>query len=149
MSQLRDIMSTDLCYCSPQDNIYEAASLMKTYNVGMIPVVENGALKGVITDRDLVIRGIAERKPNSMTVGEIMSDQVVSATPDMSVDEAAQLMADAQVRRLPVVENNQLIGVVSIGDMAVRQPYENEASQALNEISETHNPNVSSDVQLR
>ncbi|SEM71184.1 CBS domain-containing protein [Lihuaxuella thermophila] len=147
MNQLRDIMSTDVAYCSPQDNVYEAACLMKDHNVGMIPVVENGALKGVVTDRDLVIRGIAERKPNSLSVGQIMSNQVLTGTPDMSVDEAARLMADAQVRRLPVVENNKLVGVVSLGDLAVQERYEDEAGQALNEISETHNPRVSNDIQ--
>lgn len=147
MNQLRDIMSTDVAYCSPQDNVYEAASLMKDHNVGMIPVVENGVLKGVVTDRDLVIRGIAERKPNSMTVGQIMSNQLLTGTPDMSIDEAARLMAEAQVRRLPVVENNKLVGIVSLGDLAVQGRYEDEAGRALNEISETHNPRVSNDIQ--
>jgi len=147
MDHLRDIMSTNVTYVSPQDNVFEVASMMKNNNIGMLPVVENGELKGVITDRDIVVRGIAEKLPNSSTVGEIMTQNLVCGTPDMSIDEAAQLMADAQVRRLPVVENNQLVGVVSLGDLAVRQPYQNEAGQALNEISETHNPHVSSDLQ--
>ncbi len=147
MNQLREIMGKDVAYCSPQDNIYEAATLMKEHNVGMIPVVENGVLKGVVTDRDLVIRGIAERKPNSTSVGQVMSSQLLTGTPDMSVDEAARLMAEAQVRRLPVVENNKLVGVVSLGDLAVTDRYEDVAGQALNEISETHNPRVSNDIQ--
>jgi CBS domain-containing protein len=147
MHKVRDIMSTDLEYVSPQDNVFEAAVLMKDHNIGAVPVVENGQLRGMVTDRDLVIRNIAERRPNSAPVGEIMSTHLVYCTPDMSVDEAAKLMAEAQVRRLPVVENNRLVGMVSLGDMAVRQPYQNEASEALNVISETHNPHASNDLQ--
>lgn len=146
MHKLKDIMSTDLAYLSPNDNLFEAATMMRDHNIGMIPVVENGTLKGVVTDRDIVIRGVADKKPNSTTISEIMSSQLVYGTPDMSVDEAARLMADTQVRRLPVIENEKLVGVVSLGDMAVRQPYQDEASQALNEISETHNPHASNDI---
>jgi CBS domain-containing protein len=147
MHKIRDIMSTDVAYVSPQDNVYEVATMMKDQNIGLVPVVENGQLRGVVTDRDLVIRNVADRRPNSAKVGDIMSTNLVCGTPDMSVDEAAKLMADAQVRRLPVVENNRLVGVVSLGDMAVRQPYQNEAGQALNEISETHNLRASNDLQ--
>jgi CBS domain-containing protein len=146
MHTLREIMSTDVEYVTPQDNVFEVASKMRASNIGMVPVVENGVLKGVITDRDLVVRGIAGKHPNSGSVEEIMSTSLVTGTPDMTVDEAARLMAEAQVRRLPIVENNRLVGVVSIGDMAVREPHQTEASQALNEISETHNPNASNDL---
>lgn len=150
MKTVREIMSTDVVHLSPQDNIYEAAAIMKDRNIGMIPVIENGALTGVVTDRDLVLRGVAERKPNSSSIRDVMSDKLVYGTPDMSVEEAAQIMAEAQVRRLPILENDQLVGVVSIGDVALQQPNENQvAGEALSEISETHNPEVSSDVQLR
>lgn len=147
MHTLREIMSTDVQAVAPQDNVYEVANKMRGSNVGMIPVVENGELRGVITDRDLVTRGIANKKPNSGSVSDIMSTNLVYGTPDMSVDEAAQLMAQAQVRRLPVVENNRVVGVVSIGDLAVQQPFQDEASQAFNQISETHHPNASNDLQ--
>ncbi|TCS95028.1 CBS domain-containing protein [Hazenella coriacea] len=146
MSQLKDIMSKDVAYVAPNDNVYEAASRMRSQNVGLMPVVDQGELKGVVTDRDIVVRGIAEKKPNSIQVQDVMSSQLVTGSPQMSVDEAAQLMADAQVRRLPIVDNNQLVGIVSLKDMAVRAPYQNEASQALNEISETHQANASNDI---
>ncbi|MCH5583596.1 CBS domain-containing protein [Shimazuella sp. AN120528] len=146
MHKLRDIMSTDIAHLSPDDNLFEAATMMRDENVGMIPVCENGQLKGIITDRDIVTRGIAEKKPNSSTLHDIMSSQLVYGTPEMSVDEAAQKMAEAQIRRLPIVDQNQLIGVVSLGDLAVRSPYQNEASDALSEISETHNPHTSNDL---
>ena len=81
MAQLRDIMTTQIAAVSPQDNVYQAASMMKQHNIGMVPVVENGQLRGVITDRDLVIRGIADRKPNSQQVAEVMTDAPVTDTP--------------------------------------------------------------------
>jgi CBS domain-containing protein len=144
--QLREIMATDVAYVSLEDNVFEAASLMRDHDIGMVPVVEQGRLRGVITDRDLVVRGIAEKKPNSSTVSEVMSSRLVYGTPDMSVDEAAQLMADAQVRRLPVVENERLVGVISLGDIAVHTPSQDEASEALHEISETRNPYTSNNI---
>lgn len=146
MHQLRDIMSTDLAHLSPDDNLFEAATMMRDENVGVIPVCTDGHLQGIITDRDIVTRAVAEKKPNSISVQEVMSQELVYGTPEMSVDEAARKMADAQIRRLPIVENDQLIGIVSIGDLAVRSPYQNEASEALNEISETHNPHSSNDI---
>ncbi|MBA4601431.1 CBS domain-containing protein [Thermoactinomyces mirandus] len=147
MHTLRDIMSTNVYSVTPRDNVFEVAERMRQANIGMVPVVENGQLVGVVTDRDLVTRGIANKMPNSGSVSDIMSTDLVYGTPDMSVDEAARLMAQAQVRRLPVVENNRIVGVVSIGDLAVRQPYQDEAGQALNKISEKHNPNASNDLQ--
>lgn len=140
MTQLRDIMTTQVYTVSPQDNLFQVASLMKQHNVGMIPVVENGQLRGVVTDRDLVVRGIAERKPNSEQVTEVMTNAPVTGRPEMSVDEAAELMARHQIRRLPVAENGRLLGIVSIGDLAVRQPFVDEAGEALSDISEPSRP---------
>ena len=90
----------------------------------------------------LVLRALAEQKNEQMTVGDVMTDQVVTGSPEMSVDEASSLMAQNQIRRLPVVENNQLVGMVSLGDMAVRQPHVNEAGQALSNISEPSSPQM-------
>jgi CBS domain-containing protein len=146
MHKVRDIMSTDIAHLSPDDNVFEAAVIMRNENVGMVPVCQDGYLKGIITDRDIVTRGIAEKKPNSCQINTIMSDHLVYGTPDMSVDDAAQKMAEAQIRRLPIVDQDQLVGIVSLGDLAVRSPYQNEASEALNEISETHNNHVSNNL---
>ncbi|GGA50106.1 CBS domain-containing protein YhcV [Kroppenstedtia guangzhouensis] len=142
MSQLREIMTQNVASVSPQDNVYKAASLMKQHNIGSVPVVENGRVRGMVTDRDLVLRALAEQKNEQVTVGEVMTNQVVTGTPEMSVDEASSLMAQNQIRRLPVVENNQLVGMVSLGDMAVRQPHVNEAGQALSNISEPSSPQM-------
>lgn len=137
MSQLRDIMTDQVASVSPEDNVYRAASLMKEYNVGMIPVEENGSLKGVITDRDIVLRSVADQNNEVVSVGEVMSQgNLVTGSPDMSVDEASRLMAQHQIRRLPVVENNRLVGVVALGDIAVRDHLSDEAGQALSNISE-------------
>lgn len=146
--QLKNFMSTDLEYLSAHDNMYEAACLMRDHNIGMIPVVDQNKLVGVVTDRDIVIRGVAERRPNSLEVGKIMSSVLVKGTPEMSVDEAAKVMADAQVRRLPIVDqNDRLVGIISLGDMAQKQSTTADISQIVSEISETHNPHASNDLQ--
>jgi CBS domain-containing protein len=134
--KVRDIMSTDVVTVTKQDNVFEIAQKMKQNDIGFIPVVEGRKLVGVVTDRDLVIRGLAEKRSGSTAVEEVMSTDVVTVTPDMSVDEAAKLMADDKVRRLPVVDNGELVGVVAIGDLAVRNKLEDEAAKALSEISE-------------
>lgn len=137
MSQtVQDIMHTNVSCCIPEDNMYEAALKMETLNVGAIPIVSDDQLIGMITDRDIVIRGVAQKKPNSSKITELMSDQIITATPDMSVQEAAQLMAKHQIRRLPIVEGSKLVGICSLGDIAVRDQFDHEAEEALSEISE-------------
>lgn len=134
--KLRDIMTTDCATVTLKDNVYEAAVKMKQEDTGFIPVVEGNKLIGVLTDRDLVIRGFAAKKEGSTAIKEVMSDRVVSISPEASVDEAVKLMSKEQIRRLPVVENGDLIGIVSIGDLAVRDKFEDEAGEALSQISE-------------
>ncbi|NSL50749.1 CBS domain-containing protein [Calidifontibacillus erzurumensis] len=136
MKTVRDIMSTNVEYCTPQDNAYEVASKMKDLNVGAIPIVENGQLIGMITDRDLVVRGIAEKRSGSNAVTNLMTDELVTISPSATVEEAARLMAEKQIRRLPVVENGQLVGIVSLGDLAIEEESDQKAGYALSEISE-------------
>jgi CBS domain-containing protein len=136
MRKLSDIMSADCQTVSPQDNIFEAAVLMKQHDIGIVPVVEGRKLIGVITDRDLVVRGYAEKHSGSTSVMEVLTKNVRTAPPDMSVDDAVQLMASEQIRRLPIVENGELKGIVSIGDMAMREIFVTEAGHALSGISE-------------
>lgn len=133
---VKDIMSTDCATVTLKDNVYEVAVAMSKQDVGFIPVVEGKQLIGCITDRDLVVRGYAQKNEGSAKVEKVMSRDITTVTPDTSVDEAARIMADHQIRRLPVVENGNLVGVVSIGDLAVRQNFENEAGDALSKISE-------------
>jgi CBS domain-containing protein len=135
---VREVMTIDVEYCTPVDNVYEVAVKMRDLNVGAIPVVDHGRLIGMITDRDLVVRGIAEKRPGSTPVTEVMSDKLITITPDASVQEAAKQMAEHQIRRLPVVEHGRLVGIVSLGDLAINRYSDESAGRALTEIS---NPN--------
>lgn len=139
MKTVKEIMSTDCVTVTLQDNIYEIAVKMKQNDIGFIPVVDGKKLIGCVTDRDLVLRGYAEKRSGSASVEEVMSKDVTTITPDTTVEEAAKLMAKQKIRRLPVVENGELVGVVAIADLAVREGFANEAGQALSEISENVN----------
>lgn len=113
----------------------EAAKKMKEADAGMIPVMENGNLLGTVTDRDIALRVVAEgRDPQSTTVGEIASRDIVTVQPDEDLDDALQKMAKHQVRRLPVVEDGRLIGVVAQADVA-REGNEQAVGHAVEEIS--------------
>lgn len=136
MENIQNMMTEDVGCCTLLDNVFEVAQKMKELNVGAIPIVENERLVGMITDRDIVLRGIAEKLPPSSKVEAIMSDQLITVSPNTSSQEAAQLMAKHQIRRLPVVDNGKLVGIVSLGDFAVNDTTDNQAKQALSEISE-------------
>ena len=139
MGIIKDIMTKDIECCSLLDNMYEVAVKMKELNVGAIPIVDEKRLVGMITDRDIVIRGVAEKNPGSTKVEKIMSDQLVTVTADTTTNQAAKLMAEHQIRRLPVVEGENLIGIVSLGDFATHQLTDEQAGNALSEISEQNN----------
>ncbi len=137
MTNVRDIMTTDVETCSLLDTVEEVAVKMKEENVGVIPIVDNDKLAGVVTDRDIVLRCIAENYPTSAKVEEIMSDErLITVSADTTTNEAARIMAKHQIRRLPVVENGKLEGIVALGDLAVRDLTDSQAKEALSEISE-------------
>ena len=142
MTTLRDIMTTNVATVTLLDNAFEVAQKMKELNVGAIPVTEGQNVIGMITDRDLVLRGSAEKKSGSFGIDGLMTKELVVGTPDMSVDDAARLMAEKQIRRLPVVENGQLVGIVAIGDLAVRNELADEAGEALSQISKPNHPTM-------
>ncbi|WP_202081018.1 CBS domain-containing protein [Caldalkalibacillus salinus] len=135
MQTLNDIMTKEVKSCIAEDNIYEAAVKMKAWDVGAIPVVSDDHLIGMVTDRDLIVRAMAEKRPGSTRITEVMSSDVVTATPDTTVDEAAEMMAQHQIRRLPIVEGTKLVGIVALRDLAIRHEYEHEAEHALEDIS--------------
>jgi len=137
MKQVRDVMTKDVEYCSPLDNVYEVAVKMKEFDVGAIPILDNNRLIGMITDRDLVVRGIAEKRTGSNQVTNVMSDELITVTPDTSLQDAANIMAEKQIRRLPVVENGQLVGILSLGDLSLEEMSDESAGIALSEISES------------
>ncbi|WP_370225100.1 CBS domain-containing protein [Cytobacillus sp.] len=135
MEKIRDIMTGHVESCSLLDNVYEVAVKMKELNVGAIPIVDNEKLVGMITDRDIVLRCVAEKHPASSKVEDIMSSHLVTVTRDTESREAARLMAEHQIRRLPVVEGDKLVGIVSLGDFAVRHLTDDQAGEALTDIS--------------
>lgn len=134
--QIKEVMSSPCITATLKDNVYELAVLMKQNDIGFIPIVEGTKLIGAVTDRDLVVRGYAEKHSGSTSVETVMTKDVLTISPDTTMDEAADLMAKHKIRRLPVVENGHLVGVVAIGDLAIRDAFIQEAGAALNEISE-------------
>jgi CBS domain-containing protein len=133
--KIRDVMTPDPEAIQAEQPATEAAKLMKQVDAGMIPVVRDGKLLGTITDRDIVVRVVAEgRDPQSTTVLEVASRDLVTVEPEQDLDEALQLMASHQVRRLPVVENERLVGVLAQADVA-REGNEREVGETVEQIS--------------
>ncbi len=137
-----EIMTTDFEMIDSTCSLIEAAEKMKSLNVGFLPVKEGTRLAGLLTDRDIVIRGLAEGlDPGSTQVKDILSSEVVYCYDDDSVEDAARLMEDNQIRRLIVVNHNQTpVGIVSIGDIAVKSGQEELAGEVLERISEQAAP---------
>ncbi len=116
---IREVMTPNPTTVEPATTAGEAARTMKSEDIGSLPIVEGGRLVGVITDRDLAIRIVAEGKGAETTVGEIASKDVVTVDPQQSLEEAARLMAEHQVRRLPVTEEDgKLVGILAQADVA-------------------------------
>ncbi|GGC80389.1 CBS domain-containing protein [Thalassobacillus devorans] len=137
MKSVREVMTSEISSCTADDHLFDAATLMKERNVGALPVVgSNQELLGMVTDRDLVIRGYANKKPGSTPIQEVMSDKLYHVMPDATLQEASEVMADHQVRRLPVVEQGKLVGILSLGDLSLDDMSDQAAGKALEEISE-------------
>jgi CBS domain-containing protein len=133
---IRDVMTPNPRTVSPTDSIQNAARIMRDEDTGAVPVVDEGRPVGILTDRDIVVRAVADGGQLNRPVRDIVSGSVVVATPDMSTREASALMSEHQVRRLPVVENERLVGIVSIGDLAVKEGRDGRTGDTLQAISE-------------
>lgn len=140
--QLKDVMTPDVEVVELTTNLQEAAGKMKQLNVGALPVRQDSQLVGMLTDRDIAIRCVAEGcDPMKTTVSAIMTSDLIYCYEDQGVEEAAKLMADHQIRRLPIVNHaHQLVGIVSLGDLAVDVGNENLTGEALEEISRPASP---------
>ena len=139
--QLRDVMSRDVQVISPDMTIREAARTMCEGDFGMMPVGENDRMIGAISDRDIAIRAVAEGKGPGTKVREIMSVGIRWAYDDDTVEHAAKLMSEHQVRRLPVVDRDKrLVGIVALGDFAVDKSEIQPAAEALSKISKPPRP---------
>jgi len=121
---------------SPDDTIQAAAQIMQSEDTGAVPVVSNGRVLAVVTDRDIVVRVVAAGGSVTDPVRTIASHDVICASPEMSTREASDLMSQHQIRRLPVVENDCLVGIVSIGDIAVKEGKDSRTGDTLQGISE-------------
>ena len=135
--KLKDLMSRQTVQISPEETVAVAARTLARCNIGSLPVCgQDGVLKGLVTDRDLVIRCLAAgKKPEETKVWEIMTTGVISAGPEMEAGAAAHLMGSRQIRRLPVVEQGRLCGMVSLGDLAKHEDSAYDAADALADIS--------------
>jgi CBS domain-containing protein len=131
-TKVRDIMTGSPTSVSPELDIVTVARAMRDEDIGAVLVAEGDDLKGVVTDRDLVVRGLAAGgDPAKSTIGDIASQATATVGPDDSLDRAAQIMRERSVRRLPVIEDGRPVGIVSIGDLAM----EKDSRSALADIS--------------
>ena len=136
MQKLKDVMSRDVKVISPDATIREAARKMLEGDFGMMPVGENDRLIGAISDRDIAIRGVAEGNDPNTKVRDVMSEGITWAYDDDSVEKAAMIMSEHQIRRLPLVNSDKrLVGIVALGDFAVESADIELAAEALSEIS--------------
>jgi CBS domain-containing protein len=134
--KVREVMSREVSVAKPTDTIQEAARTMARLDIGSLPVADNDRLVGMITDRDIAVRGVAEGLPSSTPVSQAMSSDVKYVFDDEDVDEVAEQMADLQVRRLPVVNRDKrLAGIVSLGDVA-RSARPKDVGETLRDVSE-------------
>ena len=131
-------MTKSVTTCGPDSVIRDVADLMEDDNVGSIPVLENGRLVGIVTDRDIVCRVIAEGlDTRTVKAREVMSEDLITCTPDDSVLEAIRKMGEHQIRRIPVCDpNGRLRGIISIGDVALEAERDQDLANALEQISQ-------------
>jgi len=139
--QLKDVMTCDIHEVAPGATLKEAASVMRSLDVGALPVCENNRLVGMITDRDIAIRAVAEgRDPNGTTVRDAMTGPLVFCHDDEEVTAAVTLMEERQIRRLAVLDRGErLCGMVSLGDLATRVQDDRLSGEVLGRVSEQQN----------
>ena len=136
MQTIAEIMTTDVEVVRPEETLRDAARAMADLDVGSLPVCDGRRMIGMVTDRDITIRGVAEGKGPDAPIRDVMTDDVVWCIDTDSVDEVLQQMSDAQVRRIPVVDKDrQLVGIVALGDIALEEKEEDDVDETLRDIS--------------
>jgi CBS domain-containing protein len=134
MKTIADVMTTDVEVIRPEETLRDAARAMSDLDVGSLPVCNGRRLVGMITDRDITVRAVAEGKAVDTPVSEVMTDDVIWCGESDPVDEVLQQMGDAQIRRIPVIDDDRnLVGIVSLGDIALEE--HEEVDEALRDIS--------------
>ena len=132
----RDIMTKNVKTATRDTSLKSVAAMMRDGDVGAVPVVEDGKLVGIVTDRDIVVRSVADGKNADSNVGEAMTTELFTVTPDDYVFEAIRLMGDKQIRRIPVVNAiGELAGIIAMADVALEMEDEREIAETLEEIS--------------
>jgi CBS domain-containing protein len=132
---VRDVMTPNPRTVAPNDSIQRAAAVMKEVDTGFVPIVENGRVVGVVTDRDIVVRAVAAGSYDK-PVREIATRDFVSVPSNASTRDVEKLMSQRQVRRVPVVDDGLLVGIVSLGDLAVKEGKDSRTGETLENISE-------------
>jgi len=131
-----EIMTRDVRVASPEMSLRDVGAMMREGDMGAVPVVDGGKLVGIVTDRDIVVRAVAEGRDPSTPVAEAMTSEIFSVRADDFVFEAIRLMGDKQIRRIPVVtESSELAGIISMADIALEIEDQREIAEALEEIS--------------
>jgi CBS domain-containing protein len=140
--QIKEIMTRNPDIVTPNTTLRDAAQKMESLDVGSMPVCNGKKLVGMITDRDITVRATAEgMDPGKVKVGDFMTDHVHYCHADQNVEDAAQMMKENQIRRLPVVDqNNDLVGILSLGDLAVDTDNDRQSGETLEEISRPSRP---------
>lgn len=134
MRKISEVMTSNVKVVRPDDTVQNAARMMAELDVGAIPVCDGTRLQGMITDRDITIRATAEGRGGDTKVRDVMTEDVVWCTAQDDTQEVLQRMGDAQVRRIPVVDQDKnLVGIVALGDLAIEE--ENNVDEALRDIS--------------
>ncbi len=134
--KVKDVMSRDVRVASPDQTVRDAAKVMADLDVGVLPVGDNDRLVGMITDRDIVVRAVAEGRSDDATIADVMSCEVLYCFDDEELDDVARNMGDVQVRRLPVVSRDKrLVGIISLGDLA-RSEEASTVGRTVSQVSE-------------
>jgi len=134
--KLRDVMTRNPTAIEPSASIQDAARVMRDEDTGVVPIVEHGRPVGVVTDRDIVVRAIADGGQFDRRVRDIASTDLVTVDADLSTEDAARLMGERQVRRVLVCEKDRLVGIASIGDLAVKEGHDRRMGDTLEDISQ-------------
>ena len=136
MKKVNEVMTRTLATCAPDANVTHVAALMRDHDVGDVLVVENGKLRGIVTDRDLALHALTgKHDPQATPVHQIMSTKVITGTPSWTMKQTAKSMAKHQIRRLPIVQRGRLVGIISLADMARYAGKKDIVSKSLKAIS--------------
>ena len=136
--KVKDIMTNHICCVAPDMTLENTSKIMCGADVGVVPVCGANGIIGIVTDRDIITRGVSKGFSTNEKIERVMSKNVISVTPDTEVMDAVQIMSDKQIRRLPVISNNEIVGMLSIGDLARCGKLDTEVAKAESGIAEIY-----------